>query len=108
MLKEAAAENWKAPLEEITTEAGFVYHKNSGKKSGYGELASSASKMAVPTDVVLKEPKEFSIVGTSQKNVDGKNIVTGKPLFGLDVRHDGMLICNDCLSSCFWDETEIF
>ena len=92
MLREAAAKSWNLPVGEITTESGFLYHKSSGKKAGYGELASAASKIPVPKNVMLKEPKDFSIVGTSQKNVDGKLLVTGKPLFGLDVRHDGMLI----------------
>jgi isoquinoline 1-oxidoreductase subunit beta len=92
MLREAAAQTWNVPLEEITTEAGFLYHKKSGKKAGYGEMASAASKIPVPKEVALKEPKEFSIVGTSQKNVDGKKIVTGKPLYGLDIKRDGMLI----------------
>jgi isoquinoline 1-oxidoreductase subunit beta len=92
MLKEAASQTWNLPAEEITTEAGFLYHKKSGKKAGYGELASAAAKIPVPKGVVLKLPKEFTIVGTSQKNVDGKSIVTGKPLFGLDIKHDGMFI----------------
>lgn len=92
MLREAASQAWNLPLEEITTESGFIYHKKSGKKAGYGELASAAAKIPVPKDVLMKEPKEFTIVGTSQKNVDGKSIVTGKPLFGLDVQHDGMYI----------------
>jgi CO/xanthine dehydrogenase Mo-binding subunit len=92
MLREAAAQAWKIPLDEITTESGFLYHKSSGKKAGYGEMASAAAKIPVPKEVFLKEPKEFSIVGTSRKNVNGKEIVTGRPLFGLDVQHDGMLL----------------
>ena len=92
MLREAAAKAWNIPLDEITTQSGFLYHKSSGKKAGYGEMASAAAKITVPKEVLLKEPKKFGIVGTSRKNVDGKEIVTGKPLFGLDVQHDGMLI----------------
>jgi CO/xanthine dehydrogenase Mo-binding subunit len=92
MLRQAASQAWEIPLDQITTESGFIYHKSSGKKAGYGEMASSASKIPVPKDVALKEPKDFSIVGTSRKNVDGKMIVTGKPLFGLDVYHEGMLL----------------
>jgi isoquinoline 1-oxidoreductase beta subunit len=48
--------------------------------------------MEVPEEVELKERSEFSIIGTSRKNVDGKKIVTGQPLFGLDVQREGMLI----------------
>jgi isoquinoline 1-oxidoreductase subunit beta len=91
MLRQAAAQTWNLPLNEITTESGVLYHKSSGKKAGYGEMASAAAKIPVPKEVAMKEPKEFKIIGTSQRNVDGKLIVTGKPLFGLDVRHEGML-----------------
>lgn len=92
MLKEAAAKAWNVPVAEITTEAGVLSHKNSNKKAGYGEMASAAAKITVPKEVELKEPKDFKIVGTSRKNVDGKKLVTGKPMFGLDVDREGMLI----------------
>jgi isoquinoline 1-oxidoreductase subunit beta len=91
MLRQAAAQTWDVALEEVTTESGILYHKKSGRKASYGEMASAAAKLPVPKDVVMKEPKDFSIVGHSQKNVDGKLLVTGKPLFGMDVQHDGML-----------------
>jgi len=92
MLRQAAANKWEVPVEEVTTEAGVLYHKNSGKKAGYGEMASAAAELPVPEEVDLKELSEFKIVGTSRKNVDGQKIVTGKPLFGLDYKVDGMLI----------------
>lgn len=92
MLRQAAANKWEVPVEEVTTEAGVLYHKNSGKKAGYGEMASAAAELPVPEEVDLKELSEFKIVGTSRKNVDGQKIVTGKPLFGLDYKIDGMLI----------------
>ena len=92
MLREAAAKAWNLPLEEITTEAGVLHHKISGKSAEYGEMASAAAKIPVPKEVKLKEPKDFKIIGTSRKNVDGLKIVTGQPLFGLDFRREGMLI----------------
>ncbi len=92
MLMEAAAQAWQVTVEEITTEAGVLHHKNSGKSAGYGEMASAAAKIPVPEEVQLKEVKDFKIIGTSRKNVDGLKIVTGQPLFGLDYRRDGMLI----------------
>lgn len=92
MLKEAAAEAWQVPVAEITTGEGILYHQGSGKKAGYGEMASAASAVPVPEEVELKEPGEFKIIGTTRKNVDGTRIVTGKPLFGLDYRQDGMLV----------------
>ncbi len=92
MLMEAAAVAWQVPVEEVTTEAGILYHKSSGKKAGYGEMATAAAEISVPEEVKLKDAKDFKIIGTSRKNVDGHNIVTGKPLFGLDYKKEGMLI----------------
>lgn len=92
MLKEAAAQAWQVPVEEITTEAGVLHHQASGKSAGYGEFASAAAELPVPEEVALKDNGEFRIIGTSRKNVDGKKIVTGKPLFGLDTMREGMLI----------------
>ncbi|HLO82101.1 MAG TPA: molybdopterin cofactor-binding domain-containing protein [Chitinophagaceae bacterium] len=92
MLVAAAAETWKVPANEITTEAGTLHHKASGKKAGYGEMAAKAAKLPVPKEVAVKEIKDFKIVGNSKKNVEGLNIVTGKPLFGIDYKQEGMLI----------------
>jgi len=92
MLRTAAAEAWQVPVDEITTEAGILYHKASNKSAGYGEMASAATAIPVPTEVKLKETKDFKIIGKSHKNVDGKDIVTGKPMFGLDYHQEGMLI----------------
>ena len=92
MLTEAAAKAWNVPVEEVTTEGGNLIHKASGKKAGYGEMASAAAKIPVPKEVPLKDIKDFTVIGTSRKNVDGKSIVTGKPLFGMDYKKDGMLI----------------
>lgn len=92
MLCEAAAAEWKVPVSEITTEAGTLHHKASGKSAGFGEMASAAAKVPVPKEVLLKNIKDFKIIGTPRKNVDGKNIVTGKPLYGLDYKKEGMLI----------------
>jgi len=92
MLVNAAAQAWNVPAEEIATEAGTLYHKPSGKKAGYGEMASLAAGLPVPEEVPLKEIKDFKTIGTSRKNVEGLNIVTGKPMFGIDHTQDGMLI----------------
>ena len=91
MLCAAAAAEWKVPIEEITTGSGVLYHKNSGKSVGYGEMASAAAQLTVPEEVPIKDPKDFTLIGTSQKNVDGKKIVTGKALFGIDTNKEGML-----------------
>lgn len=90
MLREAAASAWNVPVDEVTTDAGVLKHK-SGKSATYGEMASAAAKVPVPKEVKLKDVKDFKIIGTSRKNVEGKKIVTGKPLFGIDYQADGML-----------------
>jgi isoquinoline 1-oxidoreductase beta subunit len=92
MLKQAAANEWKVPVAEIETADGKLVHKASGKSAGYGAFASAASKLPVPEKVELKKVKDFKIIGTSRKNVDGQKIVTGQPLYGLDYKEEGMLI----------------
>ncbi|HTJ53356.1 MAG TPA: molybdopterin cofactor-binding domain-containing protein [Cyclobacteriaceae bacterium] len=92
MLINAAAKTWNVSEEEITTQSGVLYHRASNKQATYGEMASLAATLPVPKDVQLKKLSALNIIGTSRKNVDGKNIVTGKPLFGIDYKQDGMLI----------------
>lgn len=101
MLREAAAKSWNVPVAEVTTEAGVLLHKGSNRKAGYGEMASAAARITVPKQVNLKEPKNFRIIGTSQKNVDGKKLITGKPLFGIDVDREGMLIAMVAIPPAF-------
>lgn len=91
MLMSAAADTWGVAVTDCYAEKGFVIHKSSGKKLSYGELATKAAGMPVPTNVPLKDPKDFTIIGTRVKDVDAKAIVTGKPLFGIDTRKEGML-----------------
>lgn len=91
MLLEAAAKRWNVPLTECTTDKGFVLHTGDNRKLSYGELATDASQLTVPTNVKLKEIKDFKLIGSSIRNVDNPKIITGKPLFGLDFYREGML-----------------
>ena len=91
MLMEAAAKRWKVPVSTLTTEKGMVLHKPSGRSLSFGDLATEASKIPVPTDVKLKEIKDFKLIGTAVRNVDNKEMITGKPLYGLDIHKEGML-----------------
>ncbi len=91
MLCQAAAQTWGVPVSEVTTKAGIISHA-SGKSAKYGEMAGKAATLEVPKGIGLKAPKDFAIVRKPTKNVEGQKIVTGKPLFGLDYRADGMLI----------------
>ena len=92
MLMQAAAQTWNVPVEEITTKAGMLYHEKSGKSGTYGSFASKASEIPIPKGVKLKDVRNFNVVRRSQKNVEGLKIITGKPLFGLDYKVEGMLI----------------
>ncbi|MEN9663187.1 MAG: hypothetical protein RL324_2136 [Verrucomicrobiota bacterium] len=93
MLVEAAAQTWGVPAAECTTAAGVVTHAASGRKAGYGELVAKAATLPVPAAnaVALKDPKDFKILGTRVSGYQNPDIVTGKPLFGIDQKTPGML-----------------
>jgi isoquinoline 1-oxidoreductase beta subunit len=61
MLRAAAADQWKVPIDEITTEAGVLHHKISGKSAKYGQMASAAAKVRVPKEVSLKSVKDSCV-----------------------------------------------
>lgn len=90
LLLAAAAQQLGVGADELRTENGTVYHDGSNKELGYGELASLAATLPLPEEVTLKDPADFRIIGKATRNVDGKKIVTGQPLFGLDVQREGM------------------
>ncbi len=90
MLIQAAAKRWGVPASECSTVNSFVIH-TSGKKLGYGELAAEAAQITPPTDVKLKDIKDFKLIGSTVKGVDNQDILTGKPLFGIDFYREGML-----------------
>lgn len=91
MMITAASQTWNVASTECAAEDGFVIHKTSGRKLGYGELASKAATMEVPSNPKLKDPKEFKFIGARVKDVDAHKIVTGQSLFGIDTRREGML-----------------
>lgn len=92
MLIEAAANVWKVPMSECSTDKGVVIHKASGKRLNYGDLVIEATKITPPIEVKLKDRKDFKLIGTFVKGVDNQAIITGKPLFGLDFYREGMVI----------------
>ena len=89
----AAAQRWGVDREELTTEAGVVHHRASGRSAGYGELVDEAATLPAPDPetIPLKDASEFTIIGTDKGNVDIDAIVTGEPLFGIDFTLPGML-----------------
>jgi isoquinoline 1-oxidoreductase beta subunit len=87
----AAAAKWNVPAAEITVEKSIVIHAGSGHKATLGELASDAMRMPVPTEVPLKAPKDWSLIGTRVPRLDSPGKTTGKAIFALDIHRPGML-----------------
>ena len=90
MLLEAAAKEWNLKISDVTASQGVIKETNGERSVTYGEIAGKAVGIEVPEEVDLKDPKDFKLIGTSVKNVEGKKIVTGKPLFGIDYQREGM------------------
>jgi len=90
MLVNAAAQQWKINAEDCTILKGIVSNSQ-GEKLSYGALAAVAATLDVPENVELKDSSKFTIIGSDKGNVDIKKIVTGKPLYGIDTKIDGML-----------------
>jgi isoquinoline 1-oxidoreductase beta subunit len=91
MLLEAASKRLNVPVSELSTDNSFVIHQASGKKLAYGELASEAMNVPVPTEVKLKDRKDFKLIGKKIPNVDNLEMITGKGLYGIDFFREGML-----------------
>ena len=91
LLVAAAAARWGVEAKALRTEDGRVHHDATGRSASYGELAPAAAALPAPVDVPLKSPRDFRIIGTDVRRLEGKDKVTGAALFGLDLRLPGML-----------------
>ncbi len=92
MLITAAAQTWNVPRSQCRTENGQVVHKGNGKLLSYGDLVTTASTLNIPEDVPLKNPADFSIIGTDNiQSKDGRIKVNGHIHYGLDFTMEGML-----------------
>lgn len=91
MLVSAAAARWGVEASACRTENGRVYHDASRRSMGYGELVEAAAKLPVPAQPRLKDPSQFRLIGRRLPQVDVREKVTGRAVFGIDVRVPGML-----------------
>jgi isoquinoline 1-oxidoreductase subunit beta len=91
MLKQAAANEWKVPVSEVSAENSVITHKPSGRKTSYGKVAEAAAKLEPPKEVKLKDPKDWKIAGKPLKRLDTPDKVTGKQVYGADLKMPGML-----------------
>ena len=90
MLVTAAAQQWKVDPASCRAQKGMVTHPATGKKLSYGELADAAAKLPVPAEVTLKDPKNFTLIGTPAKRLDSPEKVNGTAIYSIDVRLPGL------------------
>ena len=91
MLIAAAAARWKVPATECTAANSIITHGRSGQTISYGKVAAEAAKLDPPTDVPLKDPNEWKLVGKGVKRLDTRPKLTGEQVYGIDIQMPGML-----------------
>jgi len=91
LLLATAAKKWRVPAAECATQTGFVLHVASGRRFGYGELASEAAQLPPPAAPRLKEAKDYRLIGKPLPRLDAPAKVNGTAQFGIDVRLPDML-----------------
>ncbi|MEO6017628.1 MAG: molybdopterin cofactor-binding domain-containing protein [Polaromonas sp.] len=98
MLVQAAAEQWKVPVAECSASSSVITHTPSGRSITYGKVAVAAGKLTLPTEVPLKDPKNWKLAGKRLARLDTVDKVTGKQLYGADLVFPGML--NAAIKDC--------
>src|SRR5215472_3383849 len=91
MLIHAAANEWKVPAAECTASNSVITHRPSARTTTYGKVADAAARLEPPKEVKLKDPNDWKIAGKPLKRLDTMDKLTGKPLYGIDVKLPGML-----------------
>jgi isoquinoline 1-oxidoreductase beta subunit len=91
LLVAAAAETWKAPAAEITVKQGVVRHAKSSREATFGQLAEAAARQTVPKEVKLKNPKDFTLIGTQLTRLDSAAKSNGQAIFTIDVQRPDAL-----------------
>ena len=98
MLVQAAAEQWQVPQAECSVAEGVISHRASGRSVSYGKVAAAAARLAFPKDVPLKDPRTWKIAGKPVKRLDTADKLTGKQVYGIDLKLPGML--NAAIRDC--------
>ena len=98
MLVQAAADEWKVPATECSVAAGVISHAASGRRTTYGKVAAAAGQLAVPSNVTLKDPKDWKLVGKRMARLDTVDKTNGKQIYGTDLQMPGML--NASIRAC--------
>ena len=92
MLVSAAAKDWGVAESTCTTDKGVVIHQASGRRATYASLVDKAAALPVPTNVPLKDPKAFTLLGKDVPRLDIPGKVDGSAVFGADVKLPGLLV----------------
>jgi isoquinoline 1-oxidoreductase beta subunit len=98
VLIEAAAQEWKVPASECTAVNSIITHTPSGRRTTYGKVAEAAAKLQPPAQLKLKDPKDWKLAGKGVKRLDTPDKLTGKQVYGIDVKLPGML--NAAIKDC--------
>jgi len=93
MLVQAAAQKWGVQATDCSTDLHAVVHMPSGRRLGYGELAVAAAKLSVPKqeDLQFKPKSAWRYIGKNTASYDLADVVTGKAVYGMDARREGMV-----------------
>jgi isoquinoline 1-oxidoreductase subunit beta len=93
MLIQAAAHQWGVPAGECETDLHVVVHRSTNRRAGYGELVTAAAKFSVPAkgELKLKPKSAWRYIGKGEVSYDLEALVTGKAIYGMDARADGMV-----------------
>lgn len=108
MLIAAAAARWNVKPSDCKAENGYVINKLNNKKVGYGDLVEEASKLPVPQNVKLKDPKDYKIIGKRFHRTDSPDKVAGKAVFGIDVVLPGLVYAAVKRSPAFGSKVKSF
>ena len=93
MLLQAAADEWKVPVAEVSVADGVITHAGTGRRTTYGKVAAAAAKLTPPDlkSIKLRDPKEWKIAGKPMKRLDTADKLDGSKVFAIDVKLPGML-----------------